>query len=82
MPESERHEHTVPITIDGREFEAEPGRHQTAADLLRLAGLDPAGYDLGEILGSGKIRQFADSDMVEIRPHEKFVSIRQSAPVA
>ena len=31
---------TVPITIDGRQFEVEPGRHETAGDLLRLAGLN------------------------------------------
>ena len=74
--------HTVPITIDGRQFEAEPGRHDTAGDLLRLAGLDPSGYDLAEILGPGEVRTFGADQLVAVEAHEKFVSIRQTAPVA
>ena len=74
--------HTVPITIDGRQFEVEPGRHETAGDLLRLAGLNPNGYDLAVIRGHGEIRKFGDNELVDVQPHEKFVSIRQNAPVA
>ena len=77
-----KHRPTVPITIDGRHFEVEAGRHETAADLLRLAGLDPSGYDLAVIRGPGKIHKFEDLQKVNVRPHEKFVSIRQTAPVA
>jgi hypothetical protein len=73
---------TVPITIDGREFEVELGRHQTAADLLELAGLNPAGYELAEVLGHGEVRTFQVDQVVDIKAHEKFVSIRQTAPVA
>jgi hypothetical protein len=76
------HHHTIPITIDGRRFEVEPGRHETAGDLLRLAGLDPNGYDLAVIRGHGEIHKFHDSHHVEVHAHEKFVSIRQTAPVA
>ena len=82
MPDEVRRDHTVPITIDGRPFEVEAGRHETAGDLLRLAGLDPAGYDLGEIRGHGDVRTFKDGETVDVRPHEEFVSIRQVAPVA
>ena len=74
--------HTVPITIDGRQFEVEPGRHETAGDLLRLAGLDPSGYDLAEVLGHGEVRTFGADQLVDVKAHEKFVSIRQTAPVA
>ena len=82
MPDEAGHHQTVRITIDGRPFEVEPGRHETASDLLQLAGLNPAGYDLAEVLGHGQIRQFRDDQVVDVRAHEKFVSIRQSAPVA
>ena len=40
----------VPFTVDGRAF-ATTARRQRAADVLRLAGLDPALYDLGELRG-------------------------------
>ncbi|MGH3244745.1 MAG: multiubiquitin domain-containing protein [Trebonia sp.] len=78
----EAHQHTVPITIDGRRFEMEQGRHLTAGDLLRLAGLDPAGYELAEVLGHGEVRDFRNDEVVDVRPDEKFVSVRQVAPVA
>jgi hypothetical protein len=73
---------SVPISIDGREFEVEPGRHETAGDLLELAGLNPAGYELAKVLGHGDIRTFQAGQVVDVKAHEKFVSIRQTAPVA
>lgn len=82
MSHETQHQHPVPITIDGRRYEVEQGRQLTAADLLRLAGLDPDGYDLAEVLGHGDVRTFRDGDVVDVRPHEKFVSVRQVAPVA
>jgi hypothetical protein len=82
MIDGAQHHSTVPITIDGRRFEVEPGCHETAGDLLRLAGLDPNGYDLAVIHGHGEIRKFGDDQLVDVQPHEKFVSIRQTAPVA
>lgn len=82
MSPETQHQHAVPITIDGRRYEVEAGRHLTAADLLRLAGLDPAGYELAEVLGHGELRKFQDDEVVDIRPDEKFVSVRQVAPVA
>jgi len=82
-PETQQHhQHLVPITIDGRHYEVEQGRHLTAAQLLRLAGLDPAGYDLGLLVGQGEVRKFADDEVVDVRADEKFVSVRQTAPVA
>ena len=81
MSDEARHHHAVPITIDGRLYEVEQGSH-LAADLLRLAGLDPKGYDLAEVLGHGDVRTFRDDELVDVQPHEKFVSIRQTAPVA
>jgi hypothetical protein len=82
MPEAAQHQHEVPITIDGRRYQVEQGPHLTAADLLRLAGLDPQGYDLAEVLGHGEVRTYRDDEVVDVRADERFVSVRQVAPVA
>lgn len=73
----------VPFTIDGESYEtADPS--QRAADLLLLAGRDPGAFDLGEIEGKDRprTRKYRDDEIVEIRKDARFVSIRQSAPVA
>ena len=72
----------VVFTIDGRHYET-TDRRQPAANLLRLAGLDPALYDLGELRGHrpDPVR-YADADIVEIHKGARFVSIRERADVA
>ena len=49
-----------------------------------LAGRDPAAFDLGEIEGKDRLRtrRYLDDELVEIHKDARFVSIRQSAPVA
>ena len=73
----------IPFTIDGEDYET-ADLSQRAADLLRLASRDPAAFDLGEIEGKDRprTRKFRDDEVVEIRKDARFVSIRQSAPVA
>jgi hypothetical protein len=72
----------ISFTIDGQPFTT-TDRRQPAAALLRLGGLDPGRYDLGELQGQGgKTRRFADDDIVTIRPSARFVSIRHAADVA
>lgn len=72
----------IEFTIDGRP-EKTTVRKQPAADLLRLAGLDPALYDLGELRGHQPHPvRYTDTDVVEIHPGARFVSIRQRADVA
>lgn len=71
----------VRFTIDGRPYTTQDDR-QPAADLLRLAGLDPAGYNLAELKSGGKPHEYADTDDVHIKDGAKFVSVRQSAQVA
>lgn len=74
--------HEVHFTIDGQPF-VTTDRRQTAAALLRLAGLDPARYDLGELFGQPPhTKRFSDEELVTIRPHARFVSIRHAANVA
>ena len=72
----------VPFTIDGQPFTTRD-RRQTASDLLRLAGLDPTRYDLGELRGrAGVPKRYADADEVTVTPNARFVSIRHAAEVA
>lgn len=72
----------VKFTIDGRPFSTNDSKQDPAA-LLRLAGLDPVGYDLAEIRhGHAEPKRFDDDDIVHIQDGDKFVTIRQSAEVA
>lgn len=72
----------VEFTIDGRSYKTED-RKQPASELLKLAGLDPTIYDLGELKGERpKPVRFADDEIVHIHPGSRFVSIRQRADVA
>jgi hypothetical protein len=72
----------IRFSIDGRPFTTADD-DQPARDLLKLAGLDPAGYDLAELRpGAHKPHEFADDDIVRVKDRSKFVSIRQRAEVA
>ena len=73
----------IPFTIDGEPYET-ADLSRRAADLLVLAGRDPAAFDLGEIEGKDRLRtrKYRDDEFVEIHKDARFVSIRQSAPVA
>lgn len=73
----------VPFSIDGDQFET-ADLSQRASALLRLAGRDPAAFDLGEIEGKDRphTKRYDDDDVVAIRKDARFVSVRQSAPVA
>jgi hypothetical protein len=55
-------------TIDGRP-ERTTVRRQTAADLLRLVGLDPARYDLSQLHDHGHDHEptrFCDDEIIDI----------------
>ena len=73
----------IPFTIDGQPFTTDD-LSQRASALLRLAGLDPATFDLGQLVGKDhpETKRFADNEVVTIVKDARFVSIRQSAPVA
>ena len=72
---------SITITIDGRPFTLEVD-HQQASALLRLAGVDPAQYDLGKVKHDGEPQVFRDDKPVQLHDGDKFVTVRQSAPVA
>ena len=73
----------IPFTIDGQPFTTDD-LSQRASALLSLAGLDPAIFDLGELVGKERpqTKRFADDEIVNIVKDARFISIRQSAPVA
>lgn len=73
---------SVAFTIDGRRYQTRD-RKQPAADLLRLASVDPVLYDLGELRGHRpEPVRYADEELVQIHPAARFVTIRQNADVA
>ena len=72
---------SVNFSIDGRSFTVEDP-HQTSAGLLRLAGLDPALYDLARMRpGHAEPKRFMDDQPVQVHDGDEFVSIRQRADV-
>lgn len=78
----EKHDHPemVRITLDGRKLTVHE-ETQTAAEILRLGGLDPAGYDLAQVHHGRDPQTFSDEAVLELKNGDAFVSIRQSAPV-
>ena len=63
----------VTFTLDGVEYTVE-GRRQAAADVLRLAGLDPADYDLLRIVGNDKDKRYHDQEEVQLVPGGRYLS--------
>lgn len=78
--EHDKHRKRLTITIDGRPFTTIDD-DQEAASLLRLAGLDPELFDLGEVR-NGETKRFNDGKLIKLHDGDAFVSIRQMAAVA
>ena len=75
-------EREIPFTIDGEGYTTSD-LSQKASALLRLAGLDPARYDLGELQGKDRpeTKRYEDEEFVEIQKDARYVSIREKATV-
>lgn len=71
----------VHFTIDG-EPHTTYDDDQTAADLLRLAGVDPAGYDLARIRPNGESHTEADGTLLTLHDGDEFVTVKQVGAVA
>jgi len=71
----------VSFTIDG-ESHTSFDDDQEAAALLRLAGIDPAGYDLARIIPTGGSETFHDGDVVKIKDGDEFVTAKHVGGVA
>jgi hypothetical protein len=65
----------VEFSIDGRAYQSR-ARRQRAADLLRLAGLDPQRYRLCQLRPNRPTRRYTNTDLVEIHRGTRFLSIR------
>ena len=64
----------VTFTLDGVEYTVED-RRQPAAEVLRLAGLDPADYDLLRVAGKGdEEKRYHDQEDVQLVPHGRYLS--------
>lgn len=82
MNDAARKNEAVRFTVDGRPVTSTE-KDVTAADVLRLAGLDPAGYDLAEVRrGQADPKPYRDDQRVTVKDGDTFVSIRQRADVA
>lgn len=69
------------FTIDG-EPQSSYDDDQTASALLRLAGVDPAGYDLARIMPGGGTETFRDEQIVKIKNGDEFVTAKHVGGVA
>jgi hypothetical protein len=81
MSEGHEHRNKITIIIDGERFSTRDD-DQEAAALLRLAGVDPAQYDLARIKPNGAYKVIRDERVIDLHDSDEFVTVRQNAPVA
>ncbi len=73
---------TVTFEVDGARYRSK-GAQRTAAEVLEIVGLDPAEYDLLQILGPEVEHRFHDDDVIDLDRCDSFVSLFTGAtPVA
>lgn len=70
----------VRFSIDGESYTTWDDE-QTADALLRLAGVDPAKYDLALVNAAGGPEKFSGEQMVTIRDGDEFVTAKHAGPV-
>ena len=63
----------VTFTLDGVEHTVDD-RRQPAADVLRLAGLDPTDYDLLRVVGKDNEKRYHDQEEVQLVPGGRYLS--------
>ncbi len=69
----------VEFSMDGQTYRT-TARRQPAADVLRLAGLDPHHHELGELRRNRRAPiRYAPADIVEIHRGTRFVSLTDRA---
>lgn len=81
MPSTNEPRKKLTITIDGQSYTTRDD-DQEAASLLRLAGVDPAQYDLARIKRNGETKVYRDEKVIDLEDGDAFVTVRQSAQVA
>lgn len=75
-----RTRHKVHFSIDGEQYTSWDD-DQTAADLLRRAGVDPARYDLARVNAAGGPEKFSGDQVVTIHDGDEFVTAKHAGPV-
>lgn len=71
----------VTFTIDGASYTTRDDDQESAA-LLRLAGLNPAEYDLARIVAGKDPKVFKDEKILDLHEGDVFISVKQNSPVA
>ena len=69
------------FTIDGVNYTTRDDDQESAA-LLRLAGLNPAEYDLARIVAGKEPKVFKDEKVLDLLEGDVFISVKQNSPVA
>lgn len=72
---------SLTFTIDGVSYTTRDDDQESAA-LLRLAGLDPAEYDLARIAAGTDPKVFKDTKVIDLHEGDVFISVKQNSPVA
>ena len=72
---------TISLLIDGMSFSTKDD-DQEAAALLRLAGLDPAEYDLARLVPGKEPKVYKDTKILDLQDGDVFISVKQNSPVA
>ena len=79
---SEHEERRVTFKVDGEGYRSKWAQ-RTAAQVLGIVGLDPAEYDLLQILGPEVKHRFHDDDVIDLDRCDSFVTMfTGSTPVA
>ncbi len=70
----------IHFTVDGQEFESYDDDRE-ASSLIRLAGLDPASYDLARKHANGQPEVFRDDEVIRIANGDKFTTSKHMGEV-
>lgn len=71
----------ITFAIDGVAYTTLDDDQESAA-LLRLAGLNPAEYDLARIVAGKEPKVFKDEKVLDLHEGDVFISVKQNSPVA
>lgn len=81
-PSNKSNGKSISFEVDGERHRSK-GTQRTAAEILGIVGLDPAEYDLLQILGPEVEHRFHDDDVIDLDRCDSFVSLFTGAtPVA
>lgn len=72
-PKTETHK-KLKITIDSESYTTRDDDQEGAA-LVRLAGLDPASYDIAKVKANGELHVYRDGEVIDLADGEKFVTV-------